>query len=463
MLRPVQLIRRIFPLVVVLSLPVSNVFGQTGGNGTGTGTGTGTGNGQTGGSGILIDAEGIVRPNPRVDRSGTLNKKRSEAFAQEHLDADLQSYAERRLVSLSRLESAYVTARRANSELPPHVKYLAGLQRIDFVFVDFENRDVMLAGPAEGFAPDALGRMRGLTTGRPPLEFDDLVVAFRSVLRGQDSIGCSIDPEPGRLANLQRWLAANSTPASSSEAKSRYSTMAKILGLEDIEVWGVPADCHYANVLVEADYTMKRIALGAVPSRVKGIRSQLSMLAPGGNSMQRWWFAPYYEAIRVSEDGSAYEITGQRVQLIAQEEQVDGSGNRRDNAFTRASTQRFAQLFTEHYPELAEKNPVFAQLQNLFDLAVVAALLQRDGVLHKVHWSAGVFLDSAEVASYDVPKHVPSTAMTRPEENGLMLGLIGGVRLQLRKIMDHVEVRETTSSGQQSFALDVDSPAFWKN
>ena len=33
------------------------------------------------------------------------------------------------------------------------------------------------------------------------------------------------------------------------------------------------------------------------------------------------------------------------------------------NAFTRASTQQFAQLFTEHYPELAEKNPKELELR----------------------------------------------------------------------------------------------------
>ena len=305
----------------------------------------------------------------------------------------------------------------------------AGLQRIDYVFIDPQSNDVVLAGPAEGFAPDKAGRMLGLTTGRPPIRLDDLIVAMRSIFNGQDSIGCSIDPDQGRLAALQRWVQANSTPTSSSGAKRRYTQMAKILGLEDVSVWGVPADSHFARVLVEADYLMKRIALGAEPSRVRGIRSHLSMLKPNGNSMQRWWFAPYYEAIHASADGTAYQIAGQRVQLMSQEEQVSSAGNRSDNAFTRLSTQQFAKRFTDHYPELAEKNPVFAELQNLFDLAVVAATLKRDGVLEAIDWPAEVFLRRAAIDSYPVARHVPSTATTRPARGGVMLGLIGGVTM----------------------------------
>lgn len=404
----------------------------------------GNGNGDDdAGSGIVIDPQGVVSLNRHRDLTGSLNRKRMEAFAREHLDEDLQAWCELRLVSLPKLERAYAAALDAGTPVPPEVQYLAGLQRIDYVFIDPDGHDVVLAGPAEGFAPDAAGRMRGVTTGRPPLLLEHLIVALRTVLRGEETIGCSIDPEPARLAELQRWLQANSTPTSSSGAKRRYSRMADILGLEEIAVWGVPTDSHFAHVLVEADFTMKRIALGAEPAGVRGIKSHLSLIKPEGNSMQRWWFAPLYEPIRVSPDGNAFRITGQRVQLLSQEERVSRGGARSNSAFTRASTQQFAQLFTEHYPELADKNPVFAQLQNLFDLAIVAALLQNDGVLQRVGWRADVFLDRAQLPSYAVPKHVASTATTRSARGGTMLGLIGGIVLVPQSIVNNTDERVT--------------------
>jgi hypothetical protein len=162
--------------------------------------------------------------------------------------------------------------------------------------------------------------------------------------------------------------------------------------------------------------------------------------------MQRWWFAPLYDPLRVSEDGNAFQITGQRVQLMAQEEQVSAGGRRTASPFTRASTEQFAQRFTEHYPELAEKNPVFAQLQNLFDLAVVASLLRNDGILQRIGWRAETFLDRAELASYPVPQHVESAAMTRPARGGTMLGLIGGVVLPVASIVEKTDTRVTDAA-----------------
>ena len=405
------------------------------------------GNGQQP-SGIRIDPQGVVGPAFSQARSAALHKKQAEAFASEHLSADLQAHSELRKVSLVKLEQAYAALQDAGQAVPPEMRHLAGLQRIDYVFVDPDGRDVVLAGPAEGFAPDPSGRMRGLTTGRPPVHLDDLIVALRSVLRGDGSIGCSIDPDEQRLAALQNYVRQNSSPTSSAGARQRYLEMAQVLGLEYISVWGVPENSHYAHVLVEADYRMKRISIGAEPSGVRGIRSHLSQLVPNGNSMQRWWFAPLYDAIHAAEDGTAYQLVGQRAQLLSQEERVSTGGDRNDAAFTRASTQKFAQLFTEHFDDLAKASPVFAELQNLFDLAVVSALFQKERILQKIDWKAAVFLDEqrAPIDSFPVAKQVPSEAMTRPAQRGTMLGLIGGVTLNPFSVISRVETRGNEAS-----------------
>ncbi len=51
----------------------------------------------------------------------------------------------------------------------------------------------------------------------------------------------------------------------------------------------------------------------------------------------------------------------------------------------------FAKNFTEHYSELAAKEPVFADLQSVFDLALVAALIDREDLDGKASWDRGVF------------------------------------------------------------------------
>lgn len=387
--------------------------------------------------GITVDAQGIVTRVETRPQSARQRQQQMEAFATEHFSADMQAWSDQRKVSLVKLEQAYAETVDAGADVSTDMLHMAGLQRIDYVFIDPDRRDIVIAGPAEGFAPDAEGRMVGLTSGRPAIRLDDLIVALRSVLQGRQAIRISIDPRADRLAALQEYVRRNSSPTSTTGARRRYQQMGEILGLEDVSIDGIPQDSHFARVLVEADYRMKRISLGAESSGVRGVRSHLSLLAPNGNSMQRWWFIPYYEGIYASEDGNAYELVGQRAQLLAQEEWVDDQGGRADAAFTRASTQQFAVLFTEHFEELAEVSPVFAQMQNLFDLAVVSALLDSSGAMRRAGWSANVFLDPqrAPIERFDVPRQVPSEALTRPARRGVMLGLIGGVTIAPRDVV----------------------------
>lgn len=419
-------------------------------------------------NGIVIDAEGVVRPALARDTSAAVARKQREAFVNEMLSSDLQAYSELRMVSLPRLERSIAAALDAGTPLTEEMQHLAGLQRIEFVFVNPDEHDVVLAGPAEGFAPDAGGRMVGLTTGRPPLKLDDLLAGWRAVLRGDASIGCSIDPDEARLAALQDFAARNSSPTSAAGARRRFAQMAEVLGMENVDVWGVPQDSHFSRVLVEADYRMKRISLGAEPSGVRSVRSHLSLLTPSGNSMQRWWFAPLYDSITASDDGNAYQLAGQRVQLLSQEEHLAEDGSTTDAAFTRASTQKFAQLFTEHYEELAAASPVFAELQNLFDIAVVAALVRKQRVFERAGWRADLLLDAQRLPLEVVaaPRSVPSEAMTRPAQRGSMLGLVGGVTLDPFDVVDTLttegpEAEATAAQFQRSSIPPQDEQRWW--
>lgn len=259
------------------------------------------------------------------------------------------------------------------------------------------------------------------------MRLEDLVVALRTLERSGD-LGCSIDPRQENLAALQRWLAQNSFAASSSVAKARYSQMAKILGMHDVRIWGVPAESHYAAVLVEADYRMKLISLGLERPGVRGLRSNLSMIQPGGNAMQRWWFIPFYDTFERSEDGLAFHFAGQRAQLVSQDEQLSMGGYRSDAPVTRVSTQAYAKLFTEKFPELADRSPVFAELQSLIDLAVMAALLKKERFAERVGWEKRLFLDEQRfpMVRRNVPRQVEAVANYKSVGGKLIIGLVGG-------------------------------------
>jgi hypothetical protein len=410
--------------------------------------------------GISIDAEGVVRAEYSRRESSAVAERRREAFSG-RLPEKLTPFTELRKVSLRGLAAAMAEA-GAPSALPEEARYLYGLQRLDYVFVDEAGRDVILAGPAEGFAPDASGRMVGLTTGRPVMHLDDLLAALRWNATGgaREQIGCSIDPDPQRLAELQNWLRANSAPSARSVAQSRYQTMARILGRQTVSVFGVPADSHFARILVEADYRMKLIALGKEQPGVLGLRSQLSLLTPGGNSLQRWWFVPLYDPIEVDEAGLSFHLSGQRAQLLAQDEWTDGGGRRSDAPFTRRTTEKFAALFTEHFPALAEKSPAFAELQNVFDLAVLAALLEKEDLRRRLDLPLDLLLSSEQwpLQQHSIPVMIDSLATTT-NRGQYVLGLVGGVSLIPAQVVAQPLTRVTTPQLQETRRAALAAPA----
>lgn len=431
----------------VLALLIASLLQAQNSGGGGTGQpgggqgGAGGQNQQTGG--ILIDAQGVVRSASTQKLSARLLEERRAAFARQTYADDLRSLSDRRCVSLLQLEAECARQLEQGRALSDEVRCLAGLSRIDYLFVDRERKDIVIAGPAEGFAPDQQGRMAGLTTGRPTLYLEDLVVALNAAFGGTSAIGCSIDPEPSRLASMGEYIRKNSTATSPAAAAKRYQRMGEILGLQNVSVFGVPDDSHFANVLVEADFRMKRISLGVEPSGVRGLKSHLSLLRPNGNSIQRWWFVPYYEALYTTADRSAFQFEGQRAQLLAQEELANLAGERSSAAFTRATTQQFAKMFTERFPDLADKSPVFAQLQNLFDLAVVAALIEQEGWPAELNWPMQTFRDRADliVNSYAVPRQVESAATFRRASRGMILGLVGGVTIEPTRVLGNFETQ----------------------
>ena len=383
------------------------------------------GNNNRNAGGIKIDASGVVSLAVATDTTGTLDKKRREAVAKKTLNADINQSSELRYVSLVEMERAVEQHLAQQQPIPDDVFYLAGLQQITEVFVLPETKDIVIAGPAEGFAPDAVGRMIGVNSGRPTLRLDDLVVALRTLSQSRN-IGCSIDPVPERLAELQRFIKQGG-PSTADAVEARFKQMDDILGMQTVRVDGVPAESHYGVAFVEADYRMKRISMGLENPGVKGLKSHLAMIGAGGNAMQRWWFVPLYDAIYRSEDGLAYRFAGQRLQLLAEEELADADGNRSAAANTRISTKAFAKQFTEKFPELAAKSPIFGELQNLTDWAVLVALLQKERLAEKVEWKMTTLLDERKltVPTYNAPKTVPSSVNYK-RAGASIVGLVGG-------------------------------------
>ena len=383
-------------------------------------------------AGIAIDAEGVLRVKTFGDPGGQLMRERIAA-AKANLGPKLASYSKMRKVSLNRLEQAILDHQ---STLTDEMRYLAGLQRVRYVFYYPESKDIVLAGPAEGWAADASGRTIGIGTGRPVVQLQDLVVALRAFPASGDKttmIGCSIDPTPDGLASMQNFLRGNRP--SPGNVEPFVEALRNSLGYQIVSINGVAPKTHFAQVMVEADYRMKLIGIGLERPPVR-MASYVDRARPGEvsrNALQRWFFVPDYKCVCQSDDKLAMELVGDGVKLVGEDELVMGNGERRTAAGRGSKASRdFVVNFTSRYPELAERSPVYAELRNLIDLSIAAAYIQEQGYYEKTDWKMPFFGSEREfpIEVYSIPKTVETAVNAVWKGHSLMTPIGGGVTIE---------------------------------
>ena len=395
-----------------------------------------------GAGGVIVTPDGAIE----VERAAPLSRRAKPS----------PTASEARTLSLRRLLGDL--AARGDEPLPPDAAHLGGLTRIDEVIVTPD--DVLLVGPAAALRYDEGGVavFDRSTIPAVPLLLEDLAVAIEHAAAGRGVAGCSIDQTAEGLRRLQAYLQANSSPASAAVAAARYPNMARALGTQSIRIFGLPPESHAAYVTVAADVMLKQIALGLRPSGTRKVKSQLALLRPQGNSVQRWWFAPKYEPIAVwtSEDNAAtgYRLAGGRLKVLAQDEIVSADGQKADAAQTRDSTEAFARMFTQNVDEVAERMPEIRALQGLTDLFMVAALLghhesSRPESARPLEWDITAAIAAADIprTPLPVPQTIESSAVSK-RAGRVVLGLIGGV-----------EIRPATMTAEAGFADVAPAPS----
>jgi hypothetical protein len=402
--------------------------------------------------GMLIQPGGVLQ-NVETDELNRLRQARAQAL--QAAPADLNAPAELRKVSLRKLEAAISAHLKAGrGPLPDEIRYLGGLQRVRYLFVYPEQGDLVLAGPGEGWKVNHEGAVVGVTTGRPVLQLEDLLVALRTATPANGTvISCSIEPtEEGR-----RRLEALQV-ASTQNLNQTLALMEQALGPQNIIVTGVPGTSRFAQVLVSADYRMKRIAMKFDPSPVKGLPSYLDMANPASASQTpRWWLAAHYDPLLKDPEGLAWELRGQGVKAMTEEDVFVG-GVRQGTGKPNPQAQKWADLMTEHFDELSKRDTIFGELRNCMDLAIVAALIVRENLSEKAGYSMPLLLDEGELAvsRYEAPTTVHSMASSVKKRRNRIISVSGGVEVDSFGVAGRQEpspalapLRAETLAGQQ--------------
>jgi uncharacterized protein DUF1598 len=418
------------------------------------------GNGAVGG--VAIDAKGAVEQAEQHDLAALRDVRRS---AMTGLAADISEPSELRKISLRRLDALLAQHVSQNKPLSCEVLYLAGLQRVEYVFAYPERSDIVLAGPAEGCSVDDAGDVVGTDSGVAVLQLVDLIAALRTkdAMLAGELISCSIDPTPAGLKKFTRLMRRNRM----SPSAQLLRRMEHAVGPQTITLTGVSPESHFAQVLVAADWQMKRIGMSLVASPVDGLTSYLELLDDGPdrkprNPLPRWWIAYGEKPVECDAEGLGWRISRPGIQVQTAAGRLESGGEISTAAQSDPIAKQWADSMTAKYDELAIVEPVFAQLRGCMDLALVTAILASGDLLKHVDLELPMLLDDSRLqpAEHRVPKNVASHASALRRGDDWVVSVSGGIELDVPRVVNAAEVQAEVREARMQ-ALPNEIKSWW--
>lgn len=397
-------------------------------------------------SGVRVDPQGLLHHISKTELNGRLAALGIKA-RQADLNKNVAQNSQLRLISLKRLEKEVQQLIEEGRSPVETMKMLAGLTKVEYIFVYPEDQEIVIAGPAEAWTYNNQGLAVGLESGRPVLQLDDLVTILRTFSdQGEEIFGCSFDPRPEGLARVKEFVAKSNArgPLRAGAGVRNWTKQLKQqLGVQDITLYGVPRDSRVARVLIEADYRMKLIGIGKMDAG-KNIPSYFDLLAsnntkdPQNLEALRWWLTMKYDSVLHNAERTAYQVVGSSVLCQSENQIVTNEGERLQTGQAEKLNREFAASFTKHYQELAQQDLVYADLQNIFDLALVAALIRNEQLANRAGWEMKAFASNGAYhpAQFE-PAHTVDTVVNHRVFNGkdVVVQVAGGVRVDTKSVV----------------------------
>jgi Protein of unknown function (DUF1598) len=354
-------------------------------------------------------------------------------------------------ISLKALQGELLTC-QAQGNCQDDTLKLYNVTRITGYVIDADAQDVILIGSSD---PNA-----------PALYVEDFVVALKNALHQYtrregntlyySNPGVSIDPDPKVLQKLNLIASNISRSKTGEERDAGIDVWCKQCELpQNVRVMGIPFDSHFAKVMVEADYLMKRIADGTAQVDAfeslsdMTLRRAIEGMQKNSNeastiSLNRFWFYPgtntYSEDARATLITRADVILLDEAQYVSQEGQVAASGQ------VDPLARKFACDFSKAYSTVAAEPHyrIYAELQGLFRWVAVAKRMAADRAFDAARFSPTWLLDGFHLTKASVPEKLDGVATVKRwdhvarngnyrEEMSLRLPSCGGVEIDLGK------------------------------
>jgi hypothetical protein len=337
---------------------------------------------------------------------------------------------------------------------------------VEYLLAYPELNDIVLAGPGEGWTVDEAGNIVGESSGAAVMQLVDLIAALRTTdkLLAGEIISCSIDPTPAGLQRFARVVRGGGASASPQSLRR----MEQAVGPQSIKLTSVLPDSHFAQVLVAADWNMKRLAMGLAAAPVDGLPSYLQLLQDNPrvtpqNAMPRWWIAYGPKPVQRDAEGLGWRLSSPGIQVHTAASQLGADGQIASAAPSDPIAQQWADAMTARYDELAIAQPVFGQLRGCMDLALVTAVLASGDLLTAVGMELPMLLDETrlQLVKHQVPKTVASQANALKRSRAWIVTVSGGVELDVITAVNNAEARPEVRAARMHAAPNAADSWWW--
>jgi hypothetical protein len=204
------------------------------------------------------------------------------------------------------------------------------------------------------------------------------------------------------------------------------------------------------------------------PAPVKDLPSFLSLLkssrAALDNMLPRWWLACNYEALGKSADGLAWELRGPGVKVLTESDVLEGNQIKQTGK-TSPVAQKWADAITKQYAALSQQDPVFGELRNLMDLCVVAALVEKEGLLKKVQLELPSITaeNGLPLEEFHSPRQVDTKCSVTKSGRDYIITASGGVEIGSWQVLEQVKEDAAVTEVREAAVSSSPAALWWWN
>jgi hypothetical protein len=133
-----------------------------------------------------------------------------------------------------------------------------------------------------------------------------------------------------------------------------------------------------------------------------------------------------------------FQWRGDAVRAQSENQFIAAQGQRVPTGVAEPVNRQFAENLTQHFDSLANRDTVFGDLRNVFDLALAATIMQTEDWWGRCQWQGGVLREAGKypLVALTVPREVESVVAHRVyNKRQIVVQVAGGVQVDLPALL----------------------------